>query len=124
MIADFSVAKQPGQQGQGMLGKGRVNEGLLSFQGFNRATARFSVVVEIQVHDLGKELRRRPQAEFCLAIPLVQWLTKDELPAICIVAQIKPVRNSAAVANRIANRSPCSPRIHAPDHNMSAEIIT
>jgi hypothetical protein len=107
-----------------MLREGRVNKRFLALQSLSGATARFSVVVEIQVHDLGKELRRRPQAEFCPAIPLVQWLTKDELPAICIVAQIKPVRNRARIPNRITDDSPRCPRIHAPDHNVSAEIIT
>ena len=124
MIADFSVTKQPSQQGEGVLGEGRVNKRLLALQCLSRATARFSIVVEIRVHYFRKELRRRPQAEFFPAIPLIEGFAQDELSAICIVAQIEPVRNRAPIPNRIANRSPCSPRIHAPDHNVSTEIIT
>jgi hypothetical protein len=82
MIADFGVRKQPSQQGEGVLREGRVNKKLLALQCLSGAKARFSVVVEIWIHDLRKELRRRPQAEFCPAIPLVKWLTQDELSAI------------------------------------------
>jgi hypothetical protein len=50
MVADFAITKQFCQQGQGVLGKGRINERFLPFQGGSSATARFSVIVEIRVH--------------------------------------------------------------------------
>jgi hypothetical protein len=50
MIPDFSVTKQPSQQGEGVLGDGRVNKRLLALQCLSGATARFSVVVEVRIH--------------------------------------------------------------------------
>jgi hypothetical protein len=52
MIADLAVAEQPGQQSQGVLGKGRVDEGFLPFQGLDCAAAWFPVVKRV-VANLG-----------------------------------------------------------------------
>jgi len=56
MIADFSVSEQTRQQGQGVLGEGRVDEWGLSLKGFNRATAWFSVIVEVRVSEFRVKL--------------------------------------------------------------------
>ena len=107
-----------------MLGKGRVDEGLLSLQGLDRATARFCLIVESLIANLRKELDGCVQAQSRSSIALVKRFAQDELAAVGIVAQVELVRNSAPVADCIANCGPCCPRIHAPDHNVSAEIIT
>jgi len=54
VIVDFAVAKQPGQQGQGMLRKRRVDKWLLGFQGSRGAAAWLPVIVETRVHYLRK----------------------------------------------------------------------
>jgi hypothetical protein len=71
-----------------------------------------------------EEFSRCPQSQPCPSVPLVKWLPQDELPAICIVAQIEPIRNRAPISNRIADCSPCGPCIHAPYNNVSTEVIT
>jgi hypothetical protein len=58
VIANFAVAKQPRQQGQGVLGEDLVHEGFLPIQGFKSATAWFSVIVEIWVTDFREEFDR------------------------------------------------------------------
>jgi hypothetical protein len=54
MIADLAIAKQPRQQGQGVLRKGRVYKWLLPFQASHSAATRFAVIVETRVHYLRK----------------------------------------------------------------------
>ena len=56
-------------------------------------------------------------------IPLVKGLTQDELSAVSGVAEVKPVGNRAPIANRIANYSPCGPRVHAAYHDVSTQVI-
>src|SRR5207253_9568416 len=72
VIADLAVAKQPRQQGQGVLREDRVDEGRLPLQGFNGATARFRVVVEAGIHNLRIELCRRSQPQRDLRL---RWLS-------------------------------------------------
>ena len=45
MVADLVAAKEPGQQGQDVSGKGRVDEGFRPPQGLNRAAAWLPIVV-------------------------------------------------------------------------------
>jgi hypothetical protein len=54
MISDFPITKQPRQQGQGVLGEGRVDKCFLSFQGSRGATAWFAVIIESPVDYLRK----------------------------------------------------------------------
>jgi hypothetical protein len=48
------VSEQSRQQGQGVLGEGRVGKCSLSFQGSRGATAWLAVIVESRVHYLRK----------------------------------------------------------------------
>jgi hypothetical protein len=61
-MVDFSIAKQPRQQGQGVLGEGRVDEWGLSLKGLNRATAWLSFIVEIRVTNLRVKFDRGTKA--------------------------------------------------------------
>jgi hypothetical protein len=54
VIADFTIAKQSGEQGQGVLSEGGIDEWFLSFQGSCGATTWLAVIVEIRVHNLRK----------------------------------------------------------------------
>ena len=53
VVADFPVPKQPCQQGQGVLGKGWVDEWLLPFQGSGSATTWF-IIIQGWIANLGK----------------------------------------------------------------------
>ena len=63
MMADFPVTKRAGQQGQGVLSEGRVDERRLSFEGLNRATAWLSVIVKAGIHDLRIKLGGSSQSQ-------------------------------------------------------------
>jgi len=91
VIADLAVPKQPGQQGQGVLREDGVDKGGLSLQGFNGATARFRVVVETGIDNLRVDLGRRSQPQPGPAVPLVERLTQDELPAVQRVPGVQPI---------------------------------
>src|ERR1039458_3291277 len=56
-------------------------------------------------------------------VALVQWLTQDELPTVCIISHVDQVGNRTPFPNRITNYSPCCPRIHTSHYNVSAEVI-
>src|ERR1035437_873818 len=107
-----------------VLCEGRVNKRFLAIECLNGATACLSVIVETRISNFRVKFDRRSQAKCCPAIPLIERFAKDELPAICIVAKIKPVGNRAPFPKRITNHCPCCPCIHASQHNVSAEIIT
>jgi hypothetical protein len=55
VVTERPVSEQPRQQGQGVLGKSRVDKRLLSFQGSSGATAWLAVIVEAGVHDFWVE---------------------------------------------------------------------
>ena len=57
VIADFAIAKQPGQQGHGVLCEGRVDKWFLPLKGLDCATAWFSVIVESLIANLREKLR-------------------------------------------------------------------
>ncbi len=61
MMADFAVAKQPGQHSQGVLCDGRVDEGFLPLQSLNRAATWFSIVFETRINDLRVKFGCRTQ---------------------------------------------------------------
>ena len=65
--------------------------------------------VESLIANLGIELGRVQQAEFCPAVALVEGFAQDELPTVGIVAQIKPVGNRAPIPNRVAQSQPVRP---------------
>jgi hypothetical protein len=54
MVTKRPVSEQTRQQGQGVLGEGRVYEGLLGLKGSRGATAWLAVIVESRVHYLRK----------------------------------------------------------------------
>jgi len=59
MIVDFAIPKQPGQQGQGVLSEGQIDERRLSIQSLNRATAWFSVIIKVRVSEFRVKLGGR-----------------------------------------------------------------
>ena len=54
VVTNRPVSEQTRQQGQGVLGEGRVHEGLLGLKGSRGATAWLAVIVESRVHYLRK----------------------------------------------------------------------
>ena len=121
MIADFPITKQPGKQGQRVLSESRVDEWGLSLKGLSRATAWFSVIVEVRVSKFRVKLG--PFVAVVLPCDFVDWgLFQNELPGIGIVAKIKPVGNCSPLADCIPYCGPCRSCIHAPDYNIGTEV--
>jgi len=54
VVTERPISEQTRQQGQGVLGEGRVHKGLLGLKGSRGATAWLTIIVESRVHYLRK----------------------------------------------------------------------
>jgi hypothetical protein len=91
MVGDLPIAEEAPQQGEGVVGQGRVYKNALPIQGLNGATGRQAVVVPARVDYLGVKLVDAPQAQARAPVCLVQRLAENELTAIRAVPDVEPL---------------------------------
>ena len=123
MVTKRPVSEQTRQQGQGVLGEGIDDKWLLSFQGSSGATAWLPVILETRVHNFRIKPGCGVQAQLYPPVVIIKRFAQDELSAVCIVAQVQPVRHRAPFSDRITDHRPCCPCIHAPDDDMGTQVI-
>src|SRR5271157_907878 len=118
MIGDLPIAKEAPQQGEGVVGQGRIHKNLLPIQGLNGATGRQAVVVPARVDYLGVKLVDAPQAQARAPVGLVQRLAKNELTAVRTVSDVEPVIHGAEVTRGVADHGSRRPRVDAANDDI------
>ena len=104
------------QERQRMVGKRRIYEWLLSLQRFDRTAARQTVVVERRIDQFWEQFGDGSQPGSRSLVFPVPGLTKHELPARCVISQIKPIRNAAPRPRHfLSNHFPGRAAINTPD---------
>jgi len=82
--------------------------------------ARLTVVIQLRIHNGRVQLRDAAQASPLAPVDLVQRLAKDELAAVWVISEIKPVINLAVARRRVAQHRAGGSRVHTSDHDIGS----
>jgi hypothetical protein len=103
-----------------VIGQRGIDEWFLPVECFRGAATGLAIIVEFLLYSLWKEFRNRAQPQSLPSIPSIQRFPKNKLPAVGVVAKVKPIINFAPLFGAFSNRCSRFPRIDAPDHNIHA----
>lgn len=124
MMAESAVPEESRQHGQSARRECLVDERLLPLQRLDGGTTGQRIFASRGIGNFRVELADRSQP-FCLAaVPSVERLAKDVLPAGRVVAKIKPVRDVARLPGHASvDHSARGPRVHTPDQEIRVPVM-
>ena len=118
MITQLAVPKKAGQHSQGLVCEHLIDERFLSFEGFDGATGgQFVATIENGRYEFGPQFCGGKQTAACFAVAVVLGLAENELSAIGVITDIKPV-HALFEKRRSDNLLPGRPRVHARNNDV------